>query len=118
LEGRRNYPDWFAGDNGGGLNGSVTLTPGATVFDNGGSSVLEGGSGRDLFFASAADTIIGRRKDESVFAMQCRRRCPAGAIGRRGPARSLRPIARGAAPGKRASCTVAAGVDRWYSRTS
>jgi ELWxxDGT repeat protein len=55
--------------NGGGLNGSVTLTPGATVYDAGGSSVLDGGSGRDLFFASATDTITGWRKDESVFAM-------------------------------------------------
>jgi uncharacterized delta-60 repeat protein len=55
--------------NGGGLNGSVTLTPDVTVYDAGGSSVLDGGSGRDLFFASATDTITGRRKDETAFAM-------------------------------------------------
>jgi hypothetical protein len=55
--------------NGGGLNGSVTLTRGVTVYDNGGSSVLEGGSGADLFFASLTDTIKGRRQDESVFTV-------------------------------------------------
>jgi hypothetical protein len=34
--------------NGGGLNGSVTLVPGATVYDAGSSSVRDGGSGKDL----------------------------------------------------------------------
>jgi Ca2+-binding RTX toxin-like protein len=55
--------------NGGGLNGYVTLTPDGTVYDNGGSSVLDGGPGTDLFFASATDTITGRQKNESAFAM-------------------------------------------------
>jgi uncharacterized delta-60 repeat protein len=55
--------------NGGGLNGYVTLTPDVTVYDAGGSSVLDGGPGTDLFFASATDTIPGRRKDENAFNM-------------------------------------------------
>ncbi len=59
---------------GGGLNGDgyenyYTLTQGATVYDAGGASVLNGGAGRDLFFASLTDTITGLRANETVFAL-------------------------------------------------
>ena len=43
--------------NGGGLNGSYTLTPGATVFDDGAVTVPDAGAGRDLFFANLTDTV-------------------------------------------------------------
>jgi uncharacterized delta-60 repeat protein len=55
--------------NGGGLNGEVTLTPDATVFDAGGSSTLSGGGGRDLFFVSPSDTLTHRDRDEVVYSL-------------------------------------------------
>jgi uncharacterized delta-60 repeat protein len=55
--------------NGGGLNGSAVLASGATLYDAGGSSTLVGGTGQDLFFASATDAITDRRKYESVYSI-------------------------------------------------
>jgi uncharacterized delta-60 repeat protein len=54
---------------GGGLNGSYILAADVTVYDFGGTSVLDGGAGQDLFFASLADKITGRRADETVFSL-------------------------------------------------
>ncbi len=52
--------------NGGGLNGSYTLTPGVTVFDDGAGNVLDGGPGQDLFFAGLTDTVKGQQRNETV----------------------------------------------------
>jgi uncharacterized delta-60 repeat protein len=52
--------------NGGGLNGDYTLSPDNTVYDDGAVNVLEGGAGRDLYFASLIDVITGRRANETV----------------------------------------------------
>jgi ELWxxDGT repeat protein len=68
--------EWTSGDNyalrvnylenGGGLNGTYTLTPNVTVFDDGAVNVLNGGAGRDLFFAGLTDTVKGLRANETV----------------------------------------------------
>jgi uncharacterized delta-60 repeat protein len=55
--------------NGGGLNGSSTLTPGLTVFDDGSNNVLDGGPGRDLFFAGMTDTVKGKRSNETLLPL-------------------------------------------------
>ncbi len=54
---------------GGGLNGSAVLASGATAYDAGGSSILDGGAGTDLFFASLTDTIVGQRKNEIAYSL-------------------------------------------------
>jgi Ca2+-binding RTX toxin-like protein len=56
--------------NGGGLNGTATLTPGRRVFDpgDGGVSTLVGGSGQDLFFATATDTVVKPKRNETNVA--------------------------------------------------
>jgi uncharacterized delta-60 repeat protein len=55
--------------NGGGLNGATTLSPDDTVQPNGGSSVLDGGGGQDLFFDGASDRITGQHDNETVFSL-------------------------------------------------
>jgi uncharacterized delta-60 repeat protein len=55
--------------NGGGLNAASTLTPGGTVEDDGGAAVLDGGSGRDLFFTGLNDKVHLPRANETVFTL-------------------------------------------------
>jgi hypothetical protein len=50
---------------GGGLNIEV-LAPDGTIFNDGAVNVLDGGAGRDLFFAGLIDKILGRRANETV----------------------------------------------------
>jgi hypothetical protein len=55
--------------NGGGRNGSYTLTAGVTVYDDGGVDVLDGGPGRDLFFAGLEDMVKDRQPNDSIFPL-------------------------------------------------
>lgn len=55
--------------NGGGANGYYTLTPSETVYDDGAVDVLTSGTGRDLFFASLLDSVIGRRANETTLLL-------------------------------------------------
>jgi hypothetical protein len=52
---------------GGGLNGAYRLSA-DTVHDDSAIDRLEGGSGKDLYFASDLDLIAGKRSDEVVIA--------------------------------------------------
>jgi hypothetical protein len=55
--------------NGGGLNGGNTLTPGVTVYDDGSANVLNGGAGRDLFFAGLLDQVRHLHANETDFLL-------------------------------------------------
>ena len=55
--------------NGTGLTNGYALSPGGSVYDDGYANVLDGGSGRDLFFASLLDQINRRKSNESLFAL-------------------------------------------------
>src|SRR5262249_56852983 len=47
-------------------SGGVPALSAATVFDDGAADVLEGGKGRDLFFASLGDSLPDRKNNERV----------------------------------------------------
>jgi ELWxxDGT repeat protein len=55
--------------NGGGLNGTNTLSAGVTVFDDGGADVLQGGAGQDLYFAGLTDTVNHHHANETVITL-------------------------------------------------
>ena len=40
-----------------------------TVFDDGGADVLDGGPGRELFFAGLLDVLAHRRPNEAVYSL-------------------------------------------------
>jgi hypothetical protein len=50
----------------GGLNGSYTLTPGVTVFDDGGVDMLTAGSEQDWFLVGLKDKLTNQKKNETV----------------------------------------------------
>ena len=51
--------------NGGGLNGTFTLT-GATVFDDGAADMLTGSAGLDWFFIGSQDKVTDRHPSEVI----------------------------------------------------